>query len=270
MKFSVFGFNGFIGSNMVDFLRNQKIECDEIDPNDPQVFEKNLGHVIYCIGVTGDFRKKPFDTVEAHVCLLSKILKQCKFDSFLYLSSTRIYYNSITTDEDNVQIITNPNKFEDIYNISKIMGESLCLASNKQNIRIARLSNVVGDNVKTDNFLTSLIHDAVINKKIILHTTVESEKDYVFVNDVVEILSKIALEGKNKIYNIASGENIKVKEIIEELIKNVNCEVCFSSDSNENIFPKINIKKITEEFNYKPTPILNKITKIIKKYQKKV
>ena len=78
MKFSVFGFNGFIGSNMVDFLRNQKIECDEIDPNDPQVFEKNLGHVIYCIGVTGDFRKKPFDTVEAHVCLLSKILKQCK------------------------------------------------------------------------------------------------------------------------------------------------------------------------------------------------
>jgi nucleoside-diphosphate-sugar epimerase len=266
LKFSIFGANGFIGSNLVNFLKNQKIEYDILKPEDQEVFEKSLGHVIYCIGITGDFRKRPFDTVESHVCLLHKILKKCKFDSFLYLSSTRIYANSSTTNED-AEIIVNPNKFEDIYNISKIMGESLCMASNKSNVRIARISNVVGNNLKTDNFLSSIIHDAVMTKKIILHSTIESEKDYVLINDVVKILPKIAIDGKYKIYNVASGKNVKNKEIIDELIKNTNCEVSFSADSNKIIFPIINVERINKEFNYEPTLILNEFIKNINEYK---
>ena len=268
MKFSVFGSNGFIGSNMIDFLKNQKIEYEELDPNDQQIFEKRLGHVIYCIGLTGDFRKRPFDTVEAHVCLLSKILKRCKFESFLYLSSTRIYHNSLTTKEDG-QITVNPNEFEDIYNISKIMGESLCLATNNSNVRIARISNVIGNNFNADDFLSSLIHDAVINKKIIMHSTAQSEKDYVNVNDVVKLLPKISLKGKFKIYNIASGNNIKVKEITDEIIKNVDYKITYSSDAIEKIHRKIDIQRIKNEFNYKPTSILDKVGKIIKEFQSK-
>lgn len=269
MKFSVFGSNGFIGSNMVDFLKKEKIEYEELDPNDQQIFEKELGHVIYCIGITGDFRERPFDTVEAHVCLLSKILKRCKYESFLYLSSTRIYHNSSTTNE-NSQITVNPNEFEEIYNISKIMGESLCLTTNNPNVRIARLSNVVGNNFNTDNFLSSLIHDAVVNKKIILYSTNLTEKDYVNVNDIVKILPKISLKGKYKIYNIASGKNIKVKEIVRELKKSINCEVIFASDAIERIHPIIDIQRIKKEFNYEPTPILDEVKKIIKEYQNKI
>ncbi len=269
MKFSIFGSNGFIGSSMVDFLKKQKMDYEELDPNDQQIFEKELGHVIYCIGITGDFRERPFDTVEAHVCLLSKILKKSKFDSFLYLSSTRIYHNSSSTNED-TEITVNPNKFEEIYNISKIMGESLCLASKKPNVRIVRLSNVVGNNSNTTDFLSSLIHDAIINKKIILHSTDLSEKDYVDVNDIVKILQKISLEGKYKIYNIASGKNIKVKEITEKLIKNANCEIVYLSNATEKISTKIDIQRIKNEFNYEPTPILDKIEKIIKEYQNKI
>jgi len=243
MKFSVFGSNGFIGSNLVNFLKSQKIECHELEPNDEKIFEKPLGHVIYCIGVTADFREKPLDTVNAHVCLLHKILKKCKFDSFLYLSSTRVYANSSTTNED-AQLIVNPNKFEEIYNISKIMGESLCLASEKPNVRIVRLSNVVGNNSNIDDFLSSLIYDAIINKKIILHTTLDSEKDYVHVNDVVNILPKISLHGKNSIYNIASGQNLSNEKIMKKIQEITNCgfEVAENNelhDSSEEILSKI-------------------------------
>ena len=262
MKFSIFGSNGFIGSNMVNFLKSKKIEYDVVNPNDEKIFEKQLGHVIYCIGLTADFRNRPFDTVESHVCLLEKILKKCKFKSFLYLSSTRVYSNSVSTNETE-QLFVNPNNLDDLYNISKLMGESLCFASNYQNVRIARLSNVVGNNKNNDNFLSSILHDAIINKKIILHTKPTNEKDYVDIDDVVKLLYCIAFQGKEKIYNVASGKNTKVIEIINEITNIINCEVHFSSDSIEHSFPIIDIKKIQKEFNFEPTPFLFKLKEMI-------
>lgn len=258
MKFSVFGSNGFIGSNMVNFLKNQKIECNLLELNDEQIFERPLGHVIYCIGITADFRERPFDTVESHVCLLHKILKKCNFSSFLYLSSTRIYSNSSSTNED-AELSVNPNKFEELYNISKIMGESLCLISSKSNVRIARLSNVVGNYLSTNDFLSSLIDDAIVKKKILLHTTSESEKDYVYIDDVVKILQNISFQGKQKIYNIARGKNTKVKEITNELKKITGCKVIFAANAKKNSFPKINIKRIKDEFNFEPSDFLMKL-----------
>ena len=49
------------------------------------------GHVIDCIGLTGDFRVRPLDTAEAHVGLVARCLAELQFDSFLLLSSTRVY-----------------------------------------------------------------------------------------------------------------------------------------------------------------------------------
>jgi len=269
MKFSVFGSNGFIGSNMVNFLKSQKIECDTLELNDEKIFERPLGHVIYCIGITADFRERPYDTVESHVCLLHKILKKCNFNSFLYLSSTRIYSNSSSTNED-TELSVNPNKFEDLYNISKIMGESLCLVSSKPNVRIARLSNVVGNYLNTNDFLSSLIHDAVVKKKILLHTTLESEKDYAYIDDVVKILPKISLQGKEKLYNIASGKNTKVIEIINEIKRITNCEVNFASNASEQSFPRINIKRIQDEFNFLPVSFLFRLKEMILSETKKM
>ena len=67
------------------------------------------------------------------------------FDSFVYVSSARLYYNGISTNEED-DIVINPNNLNDLYNISKVMGESACIASSKKNIKIIRPSNVTGNN----------------------------------------------------------------------------------------------------------------------------
>jgi len=36
-------------------------------------FRIDPGHVIYCIGLTADFRQKPFETIEAHVSKLAEV-----------------------------------------------------------------------------------------------------------------------------------------------------------------------------------------------------
>ena len=58
------------------------------------------GHVIDCIGLTGDFRVRPLDTAEAHVGLVARCLGELLFDSFLLLSSTRVYARATATREE--------------------------------------------------------------------------------------------------------------------------------------------------------------------------
>ena len=55
--------------------------------------------MIYAIGVTADFRTRPFETMEAHVSVLCEILRDARLDSLTYLSSTRLYGGAASTGE---------------------------------------------------------------------------------------------------------------------------------------------------------------------------
>jgi len=264
LKFTILGANGFIGSNLVKFLKTKN--CEIFTPNISEITSENLGHVIYCIGITSDFRERPFDTVNSHVTVLNNFLKNANFESFLYLSSTRVYMNSSSTEEES-SIVVNPKKFTELYNISKIMGESICLTSNKVNTRVVRLSNVIGKNFESNDFLFSLIHDAVKKNKIILHSKLESEKDYISIEDVMYLLHEISLRGKHKIYNVASGENFSVKNIINLLKKDTGCNIKISDNAKLNKFKKINVKKLENEFEFKPKQILDVIHDLVIDYR---
>jgi len=268
MKFTVLGANGFIGSNIVKYLKEQEIECHTPEIRKEDISNHSLGHVIYAIGLTSDFRTRPFDTVNAHVCTLQKILQEINFDSFLYLSSTRVYAGSNSAcEEDNLTV--NPLSINEIYNISKIMGESLCLASEKSNIRIARLSNVIGDEYLSGSFLDSVLRDILEKQKVVLRTTLDSEKDYISINDVIEILPEITMRGKEKIYNVANGKNTKVNEILKAISRVTKFDIEVSNDANYTTFPKISIGRIRKEFLFNPTPISEIIEDLTNCYKKK-
>ncbi|MCK5091596.1 MAG: NAD-dependent epimerase/dehydratase family protein, partial [Gammaproteobacteria bacterium] len=141
MKFTVFGSKGFIGSRLAAKLGED--DCQIILPARDDNLEDlgHLGHVIYCVGLTSDFRTRTYDTIEAHICLWSRILQQCAFETCTYLSSTRVYLGSQNTNENTALSIT-PSNADDLYNISKLAGESLCLKTGKG--KVIRISNVIG------------------------------------------------------------------------------------------------------------------------------
>jgi len=278
--FTVLGSNGFIGWHLVRYLQGEGLRCYSPERNDiPTAY---LGDVIDCTGLSADFRTKPFETVESHVCHTLKILRQCRFDSYLFLSSTRVYgvREGIAYEEDVIQ--SQPLDFGDLYNISKIMGESICFASGKDNVRVVRLSNVYGYDSKSENFIFSLIRDALGNKKIVLNTTLDSSKDYISVDDVVRILPEIAIRGKHKIYNIAYGENITVGKIVNKLSKLTGCSVEVDEKAKKICYPRICVDRIQDEFAsiptcieqmqnkfaFTPTSILDDLGNLISKYKK--
>jgi nucleoside-diphosphate-sugar epimerase len=184
----------------------------------------------------------------------------------LYISSGRIYYNVNSTLEEN-SFCTNPNRKNDLYNISKLLGESICMSLNNPKIKIIRPSNVVGTSAPSNLFIPSLIKEAVETGKIILHSTLDSSKDYVYIDDLVELIPKIIFSKKFQIYNVASGHNIQSKEIIDEIIRLTNCEVEIVPNAKKFSSGQINIDRIKEEFGFKPTKIIDKIEELVKYYQ---
>ena len=263
--FTVLGASGFIGSNLVRRLEAESIPCRS-PSRDENVMGKPLGHVVYCVGLTADFRERPFDTVRAHVAHLLDILERAEFDSFLYLSTTRVYAGSDSSGEDST-IQVNPTKANDLYNISKIMGESLSLGSRRPNVRVARLSNVYGRDFTSPNFLASVIREAVENNRVVLRTSLRSEKDYVSVDDVTRLLPRIALSGRHQIYNIASGVNTSNAELMEVIKRAVGCPVEVAGDAQTVRFPRISIERIREEFDFSPSLVLDSLAELVNDYQ---
>jgi nucleoside-diphosphate-sugar epimerase len=266
MKFTVLGASGFIGSNLVRHLRESGHECFAPERDDPAVYQSTLGHVIYCIGLTADFRTKPFETVHAHVCVIAKVLEESNFESLLYLSSTRVYGKSQNTNESSPLMVCAADA-SDLYNISKLMGESLCLSSRRNNVRVARLSNVYGKDFVSNNFICSLVKDAVDNGFVMLHTTLDSAKDYVGISDVIELIPKIAMSGKSNSYNIASGINVSNAALVSCLDALTDCRSSVAADASKIIFPVIDIRKIEVEFDFRPSIFLDYFPELVEEYR---
>ena len=261
---TVLGASGFIGSHLVKRLEELGLSFDVPRRDDP-ISTGNAGDVIYCIGLTSDFRSKPFDTVRAHVCKLLTVLQNCEFESLLYLSSTRLYRTHMpeAKEEDSFQVNSlNPS---DLYNISKAMGESLSLACGKKT-RVVRLSNVYGDDFTSENFLPMVIKDAVSHRKVTLQTSADSTKDYINIRDVVDGLINIATKGEHRIYNLASGVNTSNQQLIDRIRQATGCEVKFEREAPTINFPPINIDRMRKEFDFKPSNVLADIPTLVESY----
>ena len=256
MIWTVLGSSGTIGSRLLANLEATGETTYAPARKDNELFKRPLGHVIYTIGLTADFRQRPHDTVEAHVHILSELLQRADFQSLLYLSSTRVYARADSGKED-APLPVLPQDASDLYNLSKLMGESLCLSDPRPTVRVARLSNVVGGaNAASANFLHSLMREAY-EGRIVLQTALDSVKDYIHIDDVVDLLLCISKNGRNRIYNVASGVQTTHQQWTDHLAKQTGCSIEVVTGAPTSSFIQIDISRICSEFNFQPRPVLS-------------
>jgi nucleoside-diphosphate-sugar epimerase len=245
--FTVLGASGFIGAAMVEYLRSEGYNVFAPERGDQKIFDRPLGHVIYAIGVTADFRVRPFDTMAAHVTAVTEILSQAEFKSLTYLSSTRVYGGANSGRED-AHFDVDPASPDDLYNLSKLAGEAVCHAHPNQAVRIARLSNVIGLDPESANFVPTLLRSAINDKSIALRTGPASQKDYICIDDVVAALRRIALGGTHRIYNVAAGRNTSNRQITGTIADLTGCSVHYAEQADVISFPEIDTTRIIEAF----------------------
>ena len=268
-SFTIFG-KGFVGTSFSNFLIKKKLKFF-FPKKGKYKFKKNLNHIVYCIG-NQNWLKYPEKTFEANLAMVGKIIFNNKFRSFTLVSSTRVYFANTKnkTGEGEFIKIKSDNK-DFLYNSLKIAAENLCLSLNNKNIKVARISNLFGNNFTNQSYiLPTWIKDSINKKKINLFINKNSTKDYIFVDDAFEILLKIIKKSKFRLYNIASGRNVKLSKILKEIKKNTNCKIRYKNNSKIIKEPKININRIKKEFNFKvKNNLIDSISHLIKDYKKK-
>ncbi|NKB20133.1 MAG: NAD-dependent epimerase/dehydratase family protein [Alphaproteobacteria bacterium] len=269
--FTIFGATGFIGSALANRLKAEG-HCVQTPARDTPIESKPMGHIIYAIGLTADFRTRPFETIDAHIGRLQEILSSATFDSFLYLSSTRVYARASDGQED-TSIPTDTSDPSDLYNLSKLTGESLCLNCGPAT-RIARLSNVFGAAMmETPSFLSSVIGEALAQNHITLHSNPASAKDYVAIDDVITALIHIALNGSDRIYNVGSGANVTHGEILDRIAALTGATWSVDEKANAIEFPVISTQKLSESVNafgakWSPQSVIDELPDLIAETQR--
>lgn len=222
---------------------------------------QDLGIAFYCIGLTGDAYRRPVETVAAHVEKLAEVLRDCRLERIVYLSSTRLYLGAPTGSEDET-LRVDPSDRGRLFNLSKAAGEELVLHAGRPGV-VARLSNVYGPDWESENFLPAIVTAACRDGAVTIRDTPESAKDYVHVQDAVDALIHIGLEGRNPAYNVASGRNVTHRELAAELRRVTGCTVEFDPEGRTVAFPVIDNDRLLAEFPFSPRGVLDDVSALV-------
>jgi len=216
MAVTVLGAQGFVGRRLVERLRASGQAPWTPARGDPAVLSRDLGVVYYCAGLTADYDRRPFDTVEAHAALVSRILEAGRFERIVYLSSTRLYDGLPKAQVDEAEpLVFDPMDPRRVYDLSKALGENLTMTRTGGRGSVARLANVYDWQAGAPGFLSEWLIRARAERDIVLDSSPYVARDYIHLDDVVSALIAIAQADAPGVFNVASGELVSNGDIAQ-------------------------------------------------------
>jgi UDP-glucose 4-epimerase len=187
-----------------------------------------------------------------------------KVEYFLYFSTAHIYGSPLTGEIDE-SVLPKPSH---PYAITHRLAEDFLLESiHSKNIKgsVVRLSNSIGlPLIKEANcwmlFINDACKQAVVDRRIVIHSNPNSERDFIPMNAVCEI-TKYFLSNHTTadypIFNVGSGVShtlLQIAEMIadrcEELFGFCPKIVCSENNSSQNLKLSYKVNKLTMEMGY--------------------
>ena len=186
--------------------------------------------VIHCAAQTNviESMKNPLKTKINNIDGTKNILESVKSLEncyFVFISSGGAIYGEpkyLPVDENHEK---NPISN---YGISKLKGEFLTkkiLSQSKINYSIIRPSNIYGPGQKTENVVAKFIKLMRNKEEVKIFGDGSSSRDYIYIDDLVEIILKLCEKKINCTINASSNQEIKIIEIFNFLKKQLNYDL---------------------------------------------
>ena len=267
MRYTVMGASGFVGRRLVQSLRQDGAEVFEPVRNDPALFERDLGRVFYCVGMTADFAHDPSATIESHAGLLSRLIDRARLDRIIYLSSTRLYDNiDASVGDGSTMLRIDPANPRSLSDLTKALGENLCRSRLPDRSCVARLSGVFDWTIDAPGFLSQWFQRAAREKTFVLDSAAGSVRDYIHLDDTVRALRVLMDSELCGTVNVASGENVSNSEI-EAVFNAHGWSITCRTPGERQVLPVCNIDALLK-LGCRPKLVRHAVADWIKETQK--
>jgi nucleoside-diphosphate-sugar epimerase len=130
---------------------------------------------------------------------------------FVFLSSSAVYGrpNYLPLDE------LHPRLGRDPYATTKILGEDLCssfAANFGRRCEVVRNFNTFGPHQESEYVIPSIIRQGLQNRQIEIWNSAPI-RDFSFVDNTVDAILRIGMDGRNSVYNVGSGTGTRIGDL---------------------------------------------------------
>ncbi len=221
MSYLVTGGEGFIGSKIV-----QRLNCESYDKKSGQdiLHYANFSEALNGIAVVfhtaakisvPESQEKPDEYYEVNVGGTDNLAQLKALNTkIIFSSSAAVYgeYDRKVAEDDNLNPESNyaQNKIDGENKISKWKGISL------------RYFNVYGPGQSTEyaGVISIFIKKALAGEPLIIYGEGNQSRDFVYIDDIVDAnIAAMNYSGSEKIFNIGSGNSIKLIDLAKLIIK---------------------------------------------------
>ena len=270
----ILGHTGFIGKNLMKYLERKLPEVEIVGKSSGDIdltsdkcttllencFLSNTILVILS-GIKRQFGDS-IDNFEKNLKMIENVcraLSNKKIGRVIYFSSVVVYGEDIPnlaiTEE--TQII--PRTY---YALAKYASEQLLLMEVKKEIKnllILRPTTVYGPGDTDDTYGPEKFTNAAINNnKIELWGDGSEYRDFIYIDDLLEIFYRLICKNSKGIFNIATGKSYSFRDVIAvvESISGVGLDIRTKLRTKDKADNKYNIIKLSNEIdNYTFTPL---------------
>lgn len=267
-----------VDNNITSIKKNNKKKKDIIylnkDVSKQFSIKQKVDYIVHAAGIASPvyYGKFPLETIDIAVYGTRNMLDLAnykKVKSFLFFSSSEIYGDptpdSIPTKETYNGNVS-PIGSRACYDESKRLGETLCMTYFglfKTPIKIVRPFNIFGPGMsyKDHRVIPSLIHRALNNQDLLIHSDGSQTRTFCYVSDAIIAFFKVLLSNENgQIYNVGNSKNeISMNDLARLMGKVLNKNIRTKNISYPKNYPKDepqrrcpDINKIKRKLNFSP------------------
>lgn len=225
-RFVIFGSNGFIGSSLVNFFKQKKINYVPLSRKDGDLLKSIDVDRIYkklksndILIITSSIAPcKNLDDYEKNITIAKNLadkLSKKKFKKIILISSDAVYPDSKSKIKEN--LCTYPTSWHGLMHISR---EFIFNNMVKSPILILRPTLIYGPGDTHNGYgPNKFFRDAIKSSRIFLFGKGEERRDHIFIDDLVKMIFKLSQLNATGSYNLCTGKTVTFLEIAKEISK---------------------------------------------------